>query len=54
MSRKGILLLAMLMALALVSAACGSDSNNDTASGGEQNEPEDTQGDAEETNGEET
>ena len=54
MSRKGILLLAMLMALALVSAACGSDSNNDTASGDEQSEPEDAQSDAEETNAEET
>ncbi|MGH2775608.1 MAG: hypothetical protein ACRDJT_09285 [Actinomycetota bacterium] len=49
MSRRGILLMAMLMALALVSAACGSDSNNETASDDEQSEPADTQSDAEET-----
>lgn len=54
MSRRGILLMAMLLALALVSAACGSDSNNETASGDEQSEPADTPSDAEETTAEET
>jgi len=53
MSRKGIFLVAMLMALALVSAACGSDSSNETASEDEQSEA-DTQSDAEETASEET
>ena len=46
--------MAILMALALVSTACGSDSNNDTASGDEQSEPEDGQSDAEGTSAEET
>jgi hypothetical protein len=54
MSRKGILLMAMLMALALVSAACGSDSNNETASGDEQSQPADDQSDAQQTSAEET
>ena len=54
MSRKGILLMAILMALALVSAACGSDSNNETGSGDQQSEPSEAESDAEETSAEET
>ena len=54
MSRKGILLVTVLMALALVSAACGSDSNNETASDDEQSQSADAQSDAEESNTEET
>ena len=47
MSRKSILLMAMLLALALVSAACGSDSNNETASDDEQSQAAGAQGDEE-------
>jgi hypothetical protein len=55
MSRKGILLVAVLAALALMSAACGSDTGNETGSEderqGESADDEDTsdENDAEET-----
>jgi hypothetical protein len=55
MRRKGIFLVALLTALALVSAACGSDTGNETGSGDErQSESADDESTSEETDAEET
>jgi outer membrane protein assembly factor BamE (lipoprotein component of BamABCDE complex) len=55
MSRKGILLVAVLAALALMSAACGSDTGNETGSEDErQGESADDEGASDENDAEET
>jgi hypothetical protein len=55
MNRKGILLLCLVIALALVSAACGSDTDNGSDAGDEQqNQSTEAQGDAEETESDDT
>jgi predicted small secreted protein len=55
MRRKGILLVALLAVLALVSAACGSDTGNESGAGDEQrNQSTDAQDDVEGTDSDDT
>jgi hypothetical protein len=49
MKRRGILLVAVLMVLALVSAACGSDPDNESSADENQTEAQGTEADTEET-----